>query len=188
VSGPSEWWAEQLESVLSQGDIVARVPIARPVSPQKYLEKWPLAKGTPGGWKESLDPVRKGSDDLYFLSAGRVVHGLMLSHSCELDKGGASNKRVVVAPVLPIDDIAESQRENLLAQKYFNLMPLPEIPGIGTCYANLRLITSIHRDVIGNETRVASMTPAALKRLMAQLAAFFMRLEPPEGWKELGEG
>ncbi|MBI4190299.1 MAG: hypothetical protein HY525_07140 [Betaproteobacteria bacterium] len=173
----SEWWGEQVESDLSQGDIVANLPIFLLVSPLKYLRHTNLRGNTPG-WMDSDSPVvdRDGRTRLHAI--GKSLPGLVLSHSCELDKRDRRKRRVIVAPIVPIGTVSDvALRDSILAQAQYASMPLPDIPGLGTYYADLRSIVTLDRDIVDKGKRLASMTELAQKRLWAQLVAFFLRKE-----------
>jgi hypothetical protein len=172
----TDWWAEQLESTLSQGDIVVDLPVLVPTaSPTTHLKKNTF-KGGIDGWVTSNHPVLDGNGRSNFLAVGRSVPVVILSHSCELDKDKA---RVIVAPVAQITTVEPSQRDGILEQKHFALMPLPDVPELGTCFADLRSVAALHRTTVDEGRRIASMTALANKRLAAQIVAFFCRVELP---------
>ncbi len=166
-----QWWAEQLQDKLSQGDVIADLPVFQATQPVKHLKKT-THKNNVAGWAESDVPVFDGEKKGYFLATGKLVPAIVISHSCELDKGKG---RVIVAPIAPISSVSEDQQHKILGQKHFALMPLPEIPEIGTSYADLRSISALHRDIVDSARRVASMSDVATERLIAQIVAFFAR-------------
>ena len=163
------WWAEQLQGKLSQGDIVADLPIFHATLPVRHLKKTTYKNNT-SGWVESDDP--KGD----FLATGKQSSAIVISHSCDLDK---RKGRVIVAPIASIASVPDEHRQKILEQKHYALMPLPDIPGIGTYFADLRSISVLHREIVESNRRIASMSEIATKRLQIQIIAFFTRLELP---------
>jgi hypothetical protein len=104
----------------------------------------------------------------------------VISHSCEIDKLKETGEgRVLVAPVLSIDGLEPEMRTTVLQQEHLALLPLPEIPTLGTHYADLRLITPVERSLIKDSERIASMTEQGPDRLYAQVFKFIMRKELP---------
>lgn len=169
------WWAGQLQDKLSQGDIVADLPIFQAMKPVKYLKKTTY-KNNISGWVESVEAIVDGERKAHFLAIGKLAPGIVISHSCELDKGKG---RVIVAPIAPISSVPEEQQHKILGQEHFALMPLPNIPEIGTSYADLRSISFLHRDIVDSSRRIASMSEMATERLIAQIVAFFARKKLP---------
>lgn len=173
------WWADRVHEKLSQGDVVVELPFFLSPSPAQYLRHTTM-RGGASGWMESAKPVQDREGRVRFLGIGRIVAGLVLSHSCELDKEDRGKRRVLVAPIVPIETVAESaQRDAILAQQLTASLPLPDVPTLGTCYADLRSLTTLEREIVDSGKRVASMVPEAERRLQAQLVAFLVRLYLP---------
>jgi hypothetical protein len=151
------WWEAKPDDRLSQGDIVTQ-------------NKGEVA------WRESTEwtPNREGAGNV--LARGRVGAVIVLSHDCELDKQ-ERRRRVVVAPVLTVSDLPEAEREQVLAQRKVSRVVLPDVPLLGTGYADLRLIMSVDRDFLPLERRVGSLTPEGVGQLRLQMIAFFTRLD-----------
>ena len=160
------WWGP-LEDNLSQGDILSEVPFGAAVHPTTYLSKR-TGKGNQVQWWPS-DNV-----EAHLLARSKSAPCIVLSHSCELDKDERIG-RVLVAPIAPIERVREADRASILEQRRFSMLPLPDIPTMGTYYADLRVMTSVLRAHCNDATRVASMTAEAQTRLYAQLLAFFAR-------------
>jgi len=175
----SLWWATGLHEKLSQGDVIAALPIflsSTPVQPLRHA----TMKGGVSGWMAASSPVRDRDGREHFLGVGRITPAVVLSHSCELDKEDRGKRRVTVAPIAPISSVGDpAVQEAILAQGVTASMPLPEIPSLGTCYADLRSMTTLDRRVVDAAERLASMTPEAERRLQAQLVAFLVRLDLP---------
>jgi hypothetical protein len=168
----SQWWDATPDPRLSQGDIVNHVPVAVVLHPLTQLSQ---NKGDTV-WRDSAmwTPNKEGVGNL--LSRGRVMPVLVLSHECEIDKN-ESKGRVVVAPIAPLTNLREDEQENVLAQRRFSKMPLPEVPTLGSCYADLRLTAAVDRQYLDVARRIASLSDAAVGRLRLQLIAFFTRLD-----------
>ncbi len=168
----AKWWAQEIQPELSQGDVIADLPVLGLNHPTRYLKKDGTSKGGTISWLESATPHSDKDGKINFLAKGRHVGVLVLSHSCELDK---NKKRVIVAPIDSITVVSEEHQAVILAQKSYALMPLPDVPGVGTCYADFRSITALDRRVVNEGKRIASMTEIAHVRLGAQIDGFFLR-------------
>ncbi len=79
----------------------------------------------------------------------------------------------------------EQDREMVLAQKRHSKMPLPGVPSLGDCYADLRMTTAVNRDHLDVKKRLASLSEAGVGRLRLQLIAFFTRLQANERLSQL---
>lgn len=183
MSLTNDWWRSSLQTSLSQGDIVANLVVANVVHPTTYLAFQTL-KGGKRGWSESIGPsVEKQTNRCHVLATagvqeGKLIsHALVISHSCDLDK--PDNHRVLVTPVLELEKLPETFRSAVLEQRSRAVLPLPNIPGLPLSCADLRLTTSVPRDVVNASTRVASMTDEATLRLQAQLQKFLINREAP---------
>lgn len=172
------WWLDDLNPKgLSQGDIVAQILSGAADQPVKYLEKTPLEKGSKKSWLESsvFQPFKTDNRGFY-IARGRLTHAIVVSHSCELDKG---QQHVLLAPIAPLDSISDEKvRNNILSQARRAFLPLPEIPGLGTCYADFRMLNFVDRKGIPDTNRMTSMSDEGSLRLRAQLLAFFSRINP----------
>jgi hypothetical protein len=167
------WWASDLKPELSQGDVLAEVPGASLVFPLTYLNPRP-ARQPLTVYEPSLTPfskAKKGDDRTFMLSNGEVAGAIVLSYDCEIDKA----KKILIAPAFAISSLPAESQVAVLEQRRFSLMPLPEVPQLGTCYADFRLIQSTRREFLSLDHRLISMTQEAVDRLQAHLTAFFTR-------------
>lgn len=174
-----DWWRRELNPEgLSQGDILSDVLVGSAHDPRAYLGRDVTTKGTKKVWPEAPTfDTFKTDQTGYYIARGRQGYGIVLSHSCDLDKG-RDKSGVLVALVSPMSQIQNpTQRNSILAQRHFAFLPLPDIPGLGTCYADLRRINYVARKSIQNESRLASMSADGATRLHAQLIGFFTRLD-----------
>jgi hypothetical protein len=169
----ADWWAPALETALSQGDIVSDLYVTIGKSPPTHL-KSRTGKGGAKIWNETGTPFQENGA-YHTLAIWNDRHAIVITHSCELDK--PTNKRVHVAPVALLSSIDARIADNIRTQQTKGQLILPAIPGLGDCYADLRVIAPVQRDLIESAPRIASMTPAALDRLHDQLVAFFIRKE-----------
>lgn len=112
------------------------------------------------------------------LAAGRVAGAVVMSHSCDLDK--VHSTRVLVAPLVPIESIHPDQQAGVMAGGNLALMPVPEIPGLGNHFADLRSMTALPIEIAKTCTKAASMSEAGVKNLHGRVTAFFTRLELPQ--------
>lgn len=166
------WWGP-LEDKLSQGDVLSAIPFGAVLHPTTYLAKRTV-KPNVFQWAPT-DQVEE-----HTLARGRGAPCIVLSHSCELDKDEKKG-RVIVAPIAPIDRVTEAAaRDAILAQRRFSMLPLPDIPNMGTFYADLRVMTSVYRAHCNDAKRVASMSDEGRFRLAVQLVAFFGRQDASE--------
>jgi hypothetical protein len=167
----NSWWRSDLNpDGLSQGDIIKQSPIAFSPVPEVLLIK-ATGKGGLETWQQGISK----SKPQHFLYDGDFFPSIVLSYSCELDKKEKKG-RVIVAPIRLIGNLEEKVRTDVLSQKRRALMPLPDVPELGTYYADFRMMSVINRKGM-DENRLASMTESGVMRLQAQLVAFFTRLD-----------
>lgn len=173
----SAWWAAELEQHLSQGDVISEM-IVPVLDEHTYLRKEAVPKVGPV-WLEGPWTPNPHTGMGHYLGRGKRLGALVLNHSCELDKLTGKH-RVLVATIAPISAVTDKvAAENIMAQRRVSALPLPDVPGLGDCYADLRVIGAVQRSTI-DQKRIASMTPEAIKRLQLQLIAFFARVGLPE--------
>lgn len=170
-----EWWLSGLRPEISQGDIISGVPIGTVLEPVTYLQHAAL-KGGSNGWVDSLTWKPDPSGSGFFRLRGKVSYGLVVSYDCEIDKPNKGT-RITVAPVIPITTLQPDQQQRVMTNPPLRFMPLPQVPGIGDCYSDLRLITYYPGIPTAALPRVASMTDEAVLRLQAQIVGFFTRID-----------
>lgn len=172
------WWLDALNPEgLSQGDIVTQILSGSADHPLKYLMKEPLDKGSKKLWPEtSTIQLYKTDGRGLYIARGRMIEAIVVSHSCELDKG--NNTQVLLAPIAKIERVQVEHQKNILQQKRHAFMPLPDVPELGTCYADLRYLHFADRKNVPDKSRHASMTDEGVLRLRAQIVAFFSRIDP----------
>lgn len=141
-------------------------PLSRSLFPVKALEKRSFKGGN--GWIEVDTP----SGEFHALAKGKHYRAIILSHGCQIDKPN-KNVKVQLAPIAPLSVLPEKEREFTLAQKNRKQLPLPLLPGVGDSYADLQSILAIDVALLSACARIASMTPAGIKRLQMQLISFF---------------
>jgi hypothetical protein len=112
------------------------------------------------------------------LVAYRLGHGIVISHDCAIDKPN-NNNRVPYAPVASLETLDPVTQEAVRRQAHLAAMLLPEIPGIGDAYAELRLISPFPFELVSGLRRIASLTDAARARLHGAIVAFFVLRELP---------
>ena len=157
--------------------MVQKIPFCGVTAPAKFL-KWTQFRGDRQGWEEVAAPVLRLIDQhKYFLANGDILPGIVISHDCDLDKQ-RENGKVLLAPIGSIQTLDPTTRFTVLEQKHLALIPLPLVPGLGDSYADLRLITSVPRELVLDSERVVSMNQSGIERLYAQLFKFTMRREP----------
>lgn len=171
----SEWWRPQLQERLSQGDVLTAVPTTLASFPRTFL-RFETGKGGRNQWVPNPIPVVRAGK-VHHLGATEPKGCLVISHSCALDKGKFT---LACAPVFAMSTLDEATQAHCKNQRALALLPLPEIPGLGEQYCDLRGITVATRTEIEKCTRVASMTDAAIERLHAQIVAFFTNRQVPQ--------
>ncbi len=181
------WWAPQLNpSGLSQGDILAPILIGTSASPAKFLGLGPFVKSGKTAWGQ-IQAWKPDSSGLgVFVARGRLMHAIVVSHSCELDDKADTN-RVLIAPIARLDVLPEQSKVKIIAQERRAFLPLQGIPVLGDYYADLRCMTYVDRANIASDARLASMTDDGVIRLQAQLVTFFARLDIPGTIEVLNE-
>lgn len=163
-----------MASELSQGDILSQVIVGSSVSPLISLSKTTI-KNSQQAWLPNSGWKPDNNQYGHYLSKGKMIYALVMSHDCEIDKN-SKGSRILVSAVSPLDVVSNQEvRQAILEQRYFASMPLPGVPNIGDCYADLRTMTHLDRNLVDRSKRVASMTESARIRLQAQLIGFFTR-------------
>lgn len=162
-------WAPSPDPRLSQGDVRTMVPIAPVLHPLSTL-----GKKNAGLWEQLSDWSEDRDGMSHCLARGKRPSVIVVSHSCELDKPQRKS-RVLVAPVNLATTLDAKQKEVIFAQKRISLMPLPDVPSLGDCYADLRSIMSVDRSFLDEAARVGVLSDDWVLRLQAQLVAFFSR-------------
>jgi hypothetical protein len=149
--------------------------VSVPVTHLKYTS----LRDSKAGWAETPNPVvRKTDQKKYLLAQGEVRPALVLSHDCDLDKP-RSNPRVLVAPIGLMSILEPGTQITILEQRHLALLPLPALGTLGDCFADLRLVTVVPRDVVLEANRIASLTDEGRERLQVQISRFLFRREPP---------
>ena len=93
----------------------------------------------------------------------------VVSHDCDIDKE-EKLARVLVAQMARLDGLPEADRDAMVQrQTRRSKMPLPDVPGLGDYYADLRLISPVPLSFLGHDQRLASMSEAGGIRLRVQL-------------------
>jgi len=172
------FWAQELDPRLSQGDLLNMVPVSRLISPLRFLKKQTIKGGRIARLDAgSFSPDSNGVGE--FLSRGIMCPGIVLTHSCELDKG---NKRVLVqvAPVQGASKLEAPAREAVFSRQRYALLPLPGVPEWGDCYADLRQIATVDSSLIQLEDRLASATESGRRHLQEHLVTYFLRSDFPD--------
>lgn len=167
----SGWWLPEKFPNLSQGDVVARLPLGIPTSPLIHLSKKTLS-GNQSAWVEG--PPNDDSESGFLLIKTRRLLSIVLTHDCQLDKS-KRKPRVQLAPVIELDRLNSEEKTLVINQRSLSQLVLPDIPQVGSCYADLKNIFTVDKGLIGDDTmRIASMTDQGKDRLQWQLIAYFV--------------
>ncbi len=167
------WWAPQIKPELSQGDVLSPVLIGSPAVPETFLSNRHV-KGGELGWFPSSNWQPDGNGRGSFLGKGRIIHGIVVSHDCELDKK-RRGARVLVAPISSLEKLSPVHSQPIIEQKSYSKMPLPGIPQLGDYYVDLNCLMWLDREIVDRVKRIASMSEDGVTRLHAQLFGFFTR-------------
>src|SRR5580692_7971114 len=153
----SNWWQPELDPRLSQGDVVCDLLSVVAVFPMQAVQPSTL-KGGLNGWVPSGGaPDSEGM--LHVISRGRLLPSLVLSHSCDLDKSLDKNKpkvRVMMAQMMPASNLSQEDYANVFRSQVRSKIPLPDVPVLGDCYADLRLMQPVDGRFIATAQRLAS--------------------------------
>lgn len=162
----------QLLELLEQGDVLESAPFSALPGPPVNLISTSL-KGGVRGWAEHPTPKLDGNKSANFLAKGPFEFGMVLNHGCDIDK--PTNKYVLIVPVRVLSGFPAEQQDVIRQQSSIPQMFLPDIPSVGDCVADLRLMTRVPTSVVTSCNRLASMSDQARERLGAQLLLFFTR-------------
>lgn len=168
------WWSREIESELTQGDVVSTLSIAVLNEPIRYLKKTNTHANGQVNWSELNTPSPDKQGITHYLAKGNDLMGIIVSHSCDMDK---TAKRILIAPIAPLENIQLAHRDTIINQTNIRLFGMENLPGVGDVYADLRNITSVPVSVVKSLTRVASMSPKAQLLLQARLYYFFTRVK-----------
>lgn len=166
----------ELLDVLEQGDVVDSAPFSSVPGPPVNLISTSL-KGGVRGWAEHPSPKLDGNKHGNFLAKGPFELGMVLNHGCDIDK--PSNKYVLVIPLKVLATLPADHQDVVRQQSSIPLLFLPDVPSVGDCVADLRLMTRVPTSVVMECNRLASMSDFARQRLGAQLMLFFTRKALP---------
>lgn len=134
------------------------------------------------GLRDPEDPAQGINEGEFVLAHGFLTWGMLLSHECEVENGGAS---LLMAAVLPIENLETEFQEKCRDGEREDVMWLPpqeEAPEMVESYVSFSRITQIHRDALTDGARHASLNRKLRRGLAFAAFEFFMR--PPEA---LGE-
>jgi hypothetical protein len=171
------WFANALREEISQGDIYSGIPFSSPALPITHLKKETIS-GKRTAWLPSKPPeTRSESSQNFALYAYRLGFGIIISHNCAIDKPH-SQGRILMAAVRDVSVLDSRTQQSLQEQRTRALLLLPGLKGVGDCYADLRTITPIPRDIVEQSPRVASLSDAAVLRLATHLVTYLTDLVP----------
>lgn len=184
-------WAPALNPRgLSQGDVLKEVPVGAPWVPLVYLSKTYFPRKMPEGppklyypKRDALEPFHPVGDPAgLFITKGRLCHALVINHNCDLDDADDTG-RILLAPIWPLafmGDANKEQQQRIMEGARRTFVPLPNVPKVGDCYADLGSIAAIDRELFTEHQRECSMTDEAVVRLRMQLLSYFTRLDPAQ--------
>lgn len=178
-----QWWLDELPSELDQGNVFETLPFTSHTVPPRPLISTAL-RGGKRGWAEADSPKKDGNGACHFLHHGPFKHGMLLNHGCDVDK--PHTKRLIVIPVFPLNEAPKEQRAHIQNQSVVALFYLPDVPALGDCFADFRIMQSVPKAALESTTRISAMSDAAKNMLGARLMAFFLRVDLTE--ESIGTG
>lgn len=173
----NEWWLENLNPRgLSQGDVLDGILIGSPHAPITFVGLNTRNVGGVTHYPTTPKLAKFKTDESgLFIARGGLAHALVISHDCEVEK--PDNERVLIAPMRLLSTVvSEKHRANIMGLGNRSYMPLPGVPELGDCYADLRCIGFYNFKKI-EINRAASMSVDAVVRLQQQLIAYFTRYD-----------
>jgi hypothetical protein len=157
----------------SQGDILEVVPHLHFQAPLTAL----LADGE-GGYRGSAEPVPVSNDrqGQPVLSTCKRAMGLILTHDCEIDKD--SIKSWIICPIVPISELPSAQRGDAKRNRIYSLLYLPSYRNVlPESIAVLNHLTTINKDLLRQEARLASLSDIGRRSLYMQFTRWISRWE-----------
>jgi hypothetical protein len=159
---------------ISQGDIFSLAPHALVLSPLKLLGSEFSLRGNQPVMPTSVynrveDGQLREQAAVTFLD---ITYGMLLTHDCEFDKGA---KYVILGLLKLLSLIPVDQQANVRNNRSFRYFYIPKFDDIGEYYLDLRRISTVSRQFVSYEARVASLSDVARDALMAQLVLFLTR-------------
>jgi hypothetical protein len=173
----SGWWLPKINPDLSQGDIIRDLPVWIAAPALVFLENRTLP-GDRKVWVESSAPKPDNNGFSHLLIKARHFVGVVLTHDCQLDKQ-AKKVRVQLAAATDIERVNSEERTKIMNQRSLSQLVLPDIPELGTYYADMRIVFTVDKSIITEPMRAVSMTEAAKNRLQNQIIAYFSDRQRP---------
>jgi hypothetical protein len=172
-----QWFTDDLRAEISQGDIYSGIPFSAPAFPITHLKKETIS-GKRTAWMPGKPPDKQSESSPNFaLFAYRLGHGIIISHNCAIDKPH-SHARILMAAVRDVSVLDARAQQSLREQRTRALLLLPGLKGVGDCFADLRTVTPIPREIVDQCPRTASLTDAAVLRLTTHLVTYLTDLVP----------
>jgi hypothetical protein len=163
-------WAPQLDpDGLSQGDLVDDLVFANvhPLTPARKTSVHGQSGWVAQHWNPDSDGV------CHVVARAKKSMGLVLSHSCDIDKK-QKKSRIFVAPVVPLATLAQAEQAKVMEQARIAAFPLAASLR-GDLYADLRLAMAIDPRMVDDKNRLASMTETGREMLQARMVVLFTR-------------
>lgn len=173
-----DYWADGIESELTQGDLLQDVWVGSSVSPRRALESGNMKNTTPT-WEECGSALKPNHSGLgHFLARGRSGYAIVISHSCEIDKPRA-RVLVLVAQVTPLSQLNDATTcENIRQGRRQAFLFLPGIENIfPESYADLRTICYLDKTITDSCVRLRSVTQNGMNLLQCQIVSFVTRIK-----------
>lgn len=171
------WWLPAVSPELSQGDILSEYPLGASLTPPRFLHSNSHTKNGRTTWtQDAWTPDHNGIG--HFVARGKMAPLLVVTHSCEVDKARINDARVAitVAPIRPLSDFAEDQRQQVLDGARRAYVPIHGVPnGLPDSYADLRYAGPMPAKLAETLTRMASMSPDGIATLHGILVEFYSR-------------
>lgn len=108
---------------------------------------------------------------------GQVALGIVLTHDCEIEHADSKNHRLV-GLVRPLDRLDVRDQEIIVQNRHYGRLYLPawaEV-GLSESYLDLRRITTLRRDALPDDHRIASMTDLGREILQAAIIRYLTEM------------
>jgi len=174
----SVWWLPKKHPDLSQEDVFKGIPVWVAIPPVVFIQKQTFS-GNQTAWVESSNPIADADGFKHLLARAREVVCIVLTHDCQLDKA-KKKVRVQVAVASDVNALSSEERSVVMNQRSLSMLVLPNIPQLGTYYADMRLIFTVDKRLLIESMRIASMTEQAKLRVQNQLIAYFSDRARPD--------
>jgi hypothetical protein len=108
---------------------------------------------------------------------GQLALGIVLTHDCEIENPDSRHHRLV-GLVRPLDRLDARDQEIIVQNRHYGRLYLPAWADVGLSesYLDLRRITTLRRDALPDDHRIASMTDLGREILQAAIIRYLTEM------------